>query len=61
VLVVSFTPLKELDSYLGKILQVGAQIGVHARKMFLFLTQTVLFLDLPLFEWVESFLINFTS
>lgn len=55
------SPLTELGCYLGKIVQVGAHIDTHARKRFLFLAQTVLFLDLPVFEWVKSSLINFMS
>lgn len=53
-------PLQSLGSYWEKTVQVGERIGTHARKMFLFLTQTTLFLDLLLSEWVRSSL-NFTS
>lgn len=57
------SPLMEWGCYLGKIVPVGAHIDIHARKRFLFLAQTVLFLDLPLplSEWVKSSLINFVS
>lgn len=53
--------VKELASYLEKAVQVGAHIYTHARETFLFLAQTVLFLDLSVFEWEKSFLINFTN
>lgn len=52
--------LQDPGSCWGEISASGWTQGSH-RKMLLLLDQTVLFPGRPLFEWVKSFLINFTS